>query len=100
MEGKNMERETGSPSFFSILLGLLVTNSCVPAKSNLLLSENKPDKLKYKPDLDWSRRAVQAEEVCLDLWHSRGTTEVHGIYVEELGFLLENVTHIVGFFLL
>lgn len=63
MEGQNMECDTESPSFFSTLHDLLLINSSVPAKSNLLLNE------KVLISLTWTEvgKFVQAEVECLDL---------------------------------
>lgn len=63
MEGKNMECDTESPSFFSTLHDLFITNSSVPAKRNLVWNE------KVLVSLTWTEggKFVQAEVECLDL---------------------------------
>lgn len=65
MEGKNMECDTESPSFFSTLHDLFITNSSVPAKRNLVWNE------KVLVSLTWTwtevGKFVQAEVECLDL---------------------------------
>lgn len=59
MEGKNMECDTESPSFFSVLCDLLVTNSY-----EQFAMECKDS---YKPDWTEVGELVQEEMVCLDL---------------------------------